>query len=308
MQRTGRLDLKQTETFRNWLKGKKNLIKKIGIVSKYKKEALNATKNLREWLEAKGIEVFLDKNTTPPLDYKINYSQLEISSSADMIVVLGGDGTLLRAARIVGKNKTPILGVNLGGLGFLTEISLEELYQTLEIILAKNFETEERMMLSAFIYQGRKKVAGYSVLNDIVINKKALARIIDLETKINNQYLTTFKADGLIVSTPTGSTGYSLSAGGPIIYPSLNSITITPICPHTLTNRPIILPDSAVIRLTLKSKSEDVLVTLDGQIGQSLQSDDVVEISKSEQSVYLIKSPFKNYFEILRTKLKWGER
>jgi len=230
----------------------------------------------------------------------------EIPSHVEMIIVLGGDGTLLSVARLVRDYEVPILGVNLGGLGFLTEITLEELYRVLERIIQGDFVTDERVVLNAAVIRRGERMAEFTVLNDAVINKGALARIIDLETAINGEYLTTFKSDGLIISTPTGSTAYNLSAGGPIVYPSLHSIIITPICPHTLTNRPIMVPDDVEIRVILKAKQQEVILTLDGQQGFSLEFEDMVEIKKAESRILLIKSPYRHYFEVLREKLKWG--
>jgi NAD+ kinase len=225
-----------------------------------------------------------------------------------MIIVLGGDGTLLSVARLVRDYEVPILGVNLGGLGFLTEITLEELYRVLERVVQGDFTTDERVVLNASVIRRGERMAEFIVLNDAVINKGALARIIDLETTINGEYLTTFKSDGLILSTPTGSTAYNLSAGGPIVYPSLHCIIITPICPHTLTNRPIVIPDDVEIRATLKTKQQEVILTLDGQLGFTLEFEDVVEVKKAEGHILLIKSPYRHYFEVLREKLKWGGR
>jgi NAD+ kinase len=225
-----------------------------------------------------------------------------------MIIVLGGDGTLLSVARLVGDHEVPILGVNLGGLGFLTEITLEELYRVLERVVQGDFVTDERVVLNAAVIRRGERMVEFTVLNDAVINKGALARIVDLETTINGEYLTTFKSDGLIISTPTGSTAYNLSAGGPIVYPSLHCIIITPICPHTLTNRPIMIPDDVEIRAMLKTKQQEVILTLDGQQGFTLEFEDVVEVRKAEGRILLIKSPYRHYFEVLREKLKWGGR
>jgi NAD+ kinase len=225
-----------------------------------------------------------------------------------MIIVLGGDGTLLSVARLVRDYEVPILGVNLGGLGFLTEITLEELYRVLERVIQGDFITDERVVLNAAVIRRGERMAEFTVLNDAVINKGALARIIDLETTINGEYLTTFKSDGLIISTPTGSTAYNLSAGGPIVYPSLHSVIITPICPHTLTNRPIMVPDDVEVRVILKAKQQEVILTLDGQQGFYLEFEDMVEVRKAKSRILLIKSPYRHYFEVLREKLKWGGR
>jgi NAD+ kinase len=224
------------------------------------------------------------------------------------VVVLGGDGTLIAAARLVGDLEVPILGVNLGSLGFLTEITLDELYPSVERCLRGDFEVSLRMMLLASVERGGEVVESHRVLNDVVINKGALARIVDMETSVNGRYLTTFKADGLIVSTPTGSTGYSLSANGPILHPYLECISITPICPHTLTNRPLVMAGDACIAITLESMDEAVFLTLDGQVGVKLICGDVVQIRKSAHATRLVQSRSKDYFEVLRTKLKWGAR
>ncbi|MDI6761853.1 MAG: NAD(+)/NADH kinase [Thermodesulfobacteriota bacterium] len=290
-------------------------MKRIGIIAKQNKpEAVTLTGRLVEWLQPKGVEVYIEEGIEKSLRPNLGAPFLnpvkreEIPSHAEMIIVLGGDGTLLSVARLVGSHEVPILGVNLGGLGFLTEITLEELYRVLERVIQGDFVTDERVVFNAAVIRRGERLAEFIVLNDAVINKGALARIIDLETTINGEYLTTFKSDGLIISTPTGSTAYNLSAGGPIVYPSLHCIIITPICPHTLTNRPIMIPDDVEVRAILKSKQQEVILTLDGQQGFVLEFGDVVEVKKAEGKILLIKSPYRHYFEVLREKLKWGER
>ncbi len=268
-------------------------MKYAGIITKEKQEAIQLASQLKKWFEQRGIKVHSDQQEIPPF--------------LDVIVVIGGDGTLLHAARLVGSNSIPILGINLGGLGFLTEIGLSELYPALEMVVQGDFETEDRMMLNASVFRDRQKVYEQSVLNDVVFIRRALARIVDLETKVDGTYLNTFKGDGLIIATPTGSTAYNLSAGGPIIYPTLDTIVLTPICPFTLTNRPIILSRSVTIQVKLAHSAGDVNLTLDGQTGFRLKEGDVVEIKKAPACMRLIKSPYRSYFEILRMKLKWGE-
>jgi len=231
-----------------------------------------------------------------------------VGEGADFIVVLGGDGTLLSVSRHGKGSEVPIIGVNLGSLGFLTETSTEEFATTLTKVLDGDFSISKRIMLDVRVNRGGDPIFEITILNDAVITKDALARIIDIETYVNEEYLTTYKADGLIVSTPTGATGYSMAAGGPLIYPSLMNLIVTPICPHTLTNRPIILPESVVIRAVLKSEDEKVILTLDGQVGFPLEYADEVTVKKSSHVVHLVKSSSRGYFEILRTKLKWGER
>ena len=284
-------------------------MKTYGIIAKRNKpEALSLSREIREWLEIRGIKTVVERAVAESIGCSNSVDVKEIPSLAELLIVLGGDGTLLSVARLKGVEAIPILGINLGGLGFITETFKEETFQVLEKIVAGDFETEKRLMLKATVYRGEKIIGESKVLNDIVINKGALARIIDLETYIDGGYLTTFKADGLILSTPTGSTAYSLAAGGPVLYPSLNAIVVNPICPHTLTNRPIVLPDSVSVRVILKAFKQDVHLTLDGQVGMPLKGDDVVEAQKAKSYIHLIKSPYKTYFELLRTKLRWGER
>ncbi len=284
-------------------------IERVGIVGKRtSREAADRVKNLLHWFKDRKVEVFVEREMAIAVGHAPIWSGEETPGSLDLVVVLGGDGTLLSAARMLGQQEVPILGVNLGGLGFLTAIALDDLFPVLDRILAGEFQTNARVALSASVIREGNEISEFRVLNDAVINKGALARIIDLKTTINGEYVTTFKADGLILSTPTGSTAYSLSAGGPIVYPFLNTILITPICPHTLTNRPIIVPDDGVISITLESVSEEVVLTLDGQVGFPLERADTVEVRKARGRVLLIESPYKGYYEVLRTKLKWGER
>lgn len=284
-------------------------MKRIGVFAKrHHKDAVRLAEEVVAWLAERKIEVFVDELLAEAMSGMQGYQGQEIPPLVDMVVVLGGDGTLLSVARLVGDLRTPILGVNLGSLGFLTEITRPELFPMLEQVVEGNFTVSERMRLLAVIRRNGEEVARYRVLNDVVINKGALARIIDMETWVDDNYLTTFKADGLIVSTPTGSTGYSLAAGGPIIYPGNHCHLISPICAHTLTNRPIVVSDEAMIRIEVKSHNEDVVLTADGQEGMPLKGGDIVELRKSNHCTLLIKSPSKDYFQVLRTKLRWGER
>jgi NAD+ kinase len=282
-------------------------MKKIGIIAKNIPAAQKASKKLASWLEARGKKVFIDRGTAAAIN-RPGYEPDELPALVEMIIVLGGDGTLLSAARLVADAHAdvPIFGVNLGSLGFMAEVSLDELYDNLEKAIAGKLGTEDRIMLTASVLREGKRIAQYRVLNDAVINKGALARMMELRISVNDGHLTTLRADGLIVATPTGSTAYSLSAGGPIIHPTIHCFVLTPICPHTLSNRPIALPDSVVVTACLTSPSEDVSLTLDGQIGFPLEPNDVVAIKKSQFRMKLIKHPTKSYYEILRTKLKWG--
>ena len=264
-------------------------------------------RSLKAWLEEKGVEVFLDRDTAAMIHEDSSYQKSDIPSQVKMIIVLGGDGTLISVARLVEGLDIPILGVNVGGLGFLTEVTLEELYSLLERVLAGDYVIDRRILLNTHIHRQGERITQYSVVNDVVVNKGALARIIELEVYINQQYVTTFRADGLIVSTPTGSTAYSLAAGGPIVYPAMGALILTPISPHTLTHRPIVIPDDVKIEVILNVDQVDVHATLDGQVGFALKYRDVVEIRKSNNNVPLIRSNSRSYYHILRTKLKWGE-
>lgn len=284
-------------------------MKRIGLYAKRSNPvAIAVAKEVTAWLQGRGVEVFLDERLAADMGDYQGYPAGAIPAMVHLIVVLGGDGTLISVARKVGDLRTPILGVNLGSLGFLTEITLAEFYPVMEKVIEGEFEVTNRLMLEAVVRREGREVGRYRVLNDVVINKGAIARIIDMEVTVDNDYLTTFKADGLIISTPTGSTAYNLAAGGPIIYPGLHCLVITPICPHMLTNRPIIVSDESIIRVEVKFQDEDVVFTADGQVGMPLHGGDVVEIRKSRSSTLLIKSPSRDFFEVLRTKLHWGAR
>ncbi len=283
-------------------------MKRIGIICKTgRPEPAEILRELLPWLRERGAEAFVDIETAQVLNIK-GYSHSEIPRLAEVVVVFGGDGTMLSVARLACEKDIPILGVNLGGLGFITEVQRTGLFEAMERVLSGESSVEDRLMLTAHVLRHGEKIAEYTVLNDVVINKGALARIIDLETYVNKAYVTTFRADGLIVSTPTGSTAYNLSAGGPVLYPTMNCIIMSPICPHTLTNRPIVLPDNGLIEVTLKSQIEDVFLTLDGQVGFSLRQDDRVVVEKAPFKTRILIPRERNYFQILRTKLKWGER
>lgn len=283
---------------------------RIGIIYKHKhKPARIEAGKLVKWTQDRGIESISEEIKVQEAIYSCQEEKSRIPNTVKFLVVLGGDGTLLGAARRIGHHGVPILGVNLGGLGFITVIPLKRLYPAIEMMLASQLKTEKRVMLETRVIREGQEVCRTQVLNDIVINKQALARIIDLDVTINNEVLTTFRSDGLIISTPTGSTAYNLSAGGPILYPTLEALTLTPICPFTLTNRPIIVPDTALIQImTGKDSDESVIITFDGQVGFDLYYGDRVLIRKSEQKVKLLIPPDHNYFNILKSKLMWGAK
>ena len=282
-------------------------IQKIGMVANIEKAKIaQHAKSLKEWLEEKGVEVFLNAEIAGKMGLENGLKWDELARKSQLLVVLGGDGTMLRAARHVARHNVPILGINMGSFGYLTEVNLNEMHSTLELILRDKFEVEKRMMLSVAIKHGKNITNVGHVLNDVVINRGNLSRMIELETAVDAEYLTTYKGDGLIISTPTGSTAYSLSAGGPIVFPEKDLIIINPICPHTLTNRPIIFPEDANLEITLWSKERGATLTLDGQESYSLSSGDVVTIKKSKFVTKLVLSPHRSYWEILRSKLGWG--
>jgi len=284
-------------------------MKNIGVFAKvHDPRCKQVAGDLVRWLNDKGLSPLVEEQLSQSLGRKDGVGRFEIPNSADLVVVLGGDGTLISVARLLVGRDVPIIGVNLGSLGFLTEITISEMFPLLENCLYGQYQVSERIMLLANIYRNEEKIAAYNVLNDVVINKGALARIIELDTLIDGNHLTKFRADGLIISSPTGSTGYSLAAQGPVVHPSLDCLVITPICPHTLTNRPIVVSGNSLLCVTLKSKEGDVFLTLDGQIKVELKSGDVICIEKSTHRTKLVMSGSKDYFEVLRTKLKWNER
>ncbi len=282
-------------------------MKRVGVITKKdSSKAVEMVGELLPWLRKHGYEPVVEDDAARALNTS-GYRRSEISAISDVIIVFGGDGTLLSATRLVEGRGIPILGVNLGGLGFMAEAPMEEMRSAVEKALTGRCSVEERVMLTACVHRKGEKISQCSVLNDVVINKSVPARIIHIETAVDGQHLTTFNADGLIVSTPTGSTAYSLSAGGPILYPTLGCLLLTPICPHALANRPIVLPDSVTITAAITA-DEDVFLTMDGQVSFSLHPGDMVEVVKSKHTTRLLIPHERDYFRILRTKLKWGER
>lgn len=284
-------------------------LRAVGIVSKPKKEDIcEVAPGLLTWLEKHGIGVICDQETHQCLNRQGGTPRAEIPAQVDLLVVLGGDGTLLATARYVGEHNVPILAVNLGSLGFLTETTLDEMYTVLERVLADEHEVEERRMLDATVLRQGRRVAHYRALNDVVLHKAALARIVDFDVIVNGSFVSRIRADGLILSTPTGSTAYSLSAGGPIVFPSVEAMVLTPIAPHMLTNRPLVIPGDSKVELQVHNPGESVYVTVDGQVGEELRNSDQVRIERSDRAVRLVVSPSRDYFQVLRSKLRWGER
>ncbi len=283
--------------------------KTIGIISRPRRSILaEVVPKLLDWLEERGISTVIDSETAGPINRSdLGKTRHQIAQEADLLLVLGGDGTLLAAAREAAVHGTPILPINLGGLGFLTSFTLEELYPALEQTLAGCSPVSERVMLLAERTHNDSALTKQLVLNEAVVNKGTLARMIELELHIDGGFVCRYRADGLIVATPTGSTAYSMSAGGPIVHPSVESILITPICPHTLSDRPVVVPDVSKIELRMEENSDSVFLTLDGQTGVPLHAGDRIRITRAPERLKLIHPPKKSYFEILRSKLKWGE-
>jgi len=285
-------------------------VTRVGLVAKPDAaQAQSVILRLVEWFGRRGMTVVLEKETAGlvPSASVAAARKSDLPGQVDLLIVLGGDGTLLSMARAVGDLGVPILGVNLGGLGFLTATTLDEMLPALETLLTGGMEIEERMMLSAALRRAGQVVGEYLALNDVVITKSAMSRIIDLSVSVGGRHAISYRADGLIISTPTGSTAYNLSAGGPILFPTMDAVVLTPIAPHTLSNRPIAVPGAQRIEVALLVE-QDVMLTMDGQVGVPLRERDVVEVQKAAARIRLVRFPQKDFFSVLRTKLKWGER
>jgi NAD+ kinase len=290
-------------------------VRRVGVLVKPNQpEALETICRLASWCASKGMTVVggpklelerprVEEQTGCAVE-AVPHS--ELVRGVDLIVVLGGDGTMIGAARMVGDAGTPVLGVNFGTLGYLAEFTVEDMTSALEAVIAGDYTLDRRLMLSATVTRDGEQLMHDRVLNDVVISKSALARIVEIETWVDKKFVNRFRADGLIVSTPTGSTAYNLSAGGPIIYPSMSAVVVTPICPHTLSNRPLVVPDDVDFELVLKTPREEVALTLDGQVGMPLEYEDRVTVRKSSTTFNLIQAHTRNYFDVLRNKLKWG--
>jgi NAD+ kinase len=284
-------------------------IKTVGIFSKPgAAAAVDLVPNLIAYLEARSIVVRYDEETAAYARRPHGLQRTEVAKECDLVIVLGGDGTLLSAARAMDGLEVPLFAVNLGGLGFLTAITIDELYPELERAFRGEHRIGKRKLLHGELIRAGQKVACYEALNDVVITKSSIARMIDLDAHVDHMFVCTYKADGLIVATPTGSTAYSLSAGGPIIFPSVGALCMTPICPHMLTNRPVIVPDSSVIRIVSHTQDDEAFLTIDGQVGEPLRQGDEIVCRSSEHALHLIRPPRMLFFDVLRQKLKWGER
>jgi NAD+ kinase len=285
-------------------------MKKIGIVVKAQQKAIDKAAELESWLQDKGIEVLTRENIPAPVTSRHGLVENILKADADLscVVILGGDGTFLSSIRWVQDSGVPVLGVNLGAFGFLTETPVEQLFSVMEKVVKGDYTTEERILLSAKVVRNGEQLACQTVLNDVVVNKEALARIAHIRTYVDDHYLTTFKADGLVVATPTGSTAYSLSAGGPIIHPSLKTIILTPICPFTLINRPLIVPDTVTIKIEIEEKDSNVFVSFDGQVGLDITNEDTIIVDKAPHTIHVIRTAGQSYYDRLKAKLRWSGR
>jgi len=285
------------------------IIKTVGICSKPNSDAASTVvPKLLAWLRDRGVEVRIDRETALYAGSGCGIPREQVPEGCDLIIVLGGDGTLLSAARAIGRRGTTLFAVNLGGLGFLTAITMDELYPELQRAFNGEHRIAQRKLLNVQVMRGEELVASYDALNDAVLTKASIARMIDLDTHVDGQFMCAYKADGLIISTPTGSTAYTLSAGGPIIFPSVPAICITPICPHMLTNRPVLVPETSVIQVVSRGPDESVFLTIDGQTGTPVREHDTVICRSTQYSLNLVRPPHMMFFDVLRQKLKWGER
>jgi len=281
--------------------------RRVGIVAKPREDAVALAVELERWLMTKGYEVILDDTTAKALARPIEKGGQRQFEDTGLLLVLGGDGTMIHAAKLLEGAKVPLFGVNMGHLGFLTETGSDnEVHELLEAALEGRSPVEPRMMLEVSLRRGEEIVFTGLVLNDAVVSKAAIARIARLQMSINGRAVTEFRVDGLIVATPTGSTAYNLSAGGPIVYPTLRAILVSPICPHTLSHRPLVLKHEALLELALKEANGEMFLTLDGQRGSPMEEGDVLLVRESEKFVYLVRNPELDFFDILRKKLGWG--
>ncbi len=286
----------------------------IGIITKFSDpKALQATSELAQWLHQRGCKVTITEEAAADADIPEKVAEVlpqkRLPRGRDLVVVIGGDGTFIAAFRATGTSKTPLLGINMGRLGFLTEVTQDEMFQTMADVIAGRYQIEERMLLSVSVQRNGEVVHKNRVLNDCVVHKGVLARMLEFQVSIDERFVFSSRADGLIIASPTGSTAYSLSAGGPIIHPALNTILIVPICPHTLTNRPIAVPGDGMIAVSItEDGSRDQRLTMDGQTGFVLEQGDKLLIRQSSHTLRILHAPDRNFYSVLRQKLLWGEK
>jgi NAD+ kinase len=280
---------------------------RLGIIAKPNEPRASIVANtIADWAQRQGVALLADNSLAAVPAYATPYPQEQVAALSDLLVVLGGDGTMIGAARLVGGRGTPVLGINLGWLGYLTEFAVDDTVVALDHLLSGDYESEQRTMLDWECLRDDARIAANTALNDVAINRSALSRVIEIDCCIGSRAVTTYRGDGLIVATPTGSTAYNLSAGGPIVYPGTCAICIAPICPHTLTNRPIVLPDTMEIMLRIDTREQEVMLTSDGQTGLPLTTGDVIKLRKSEKTFNTVLPRDRDYFQILRDKLKWS--
>lgn len=289
--------------------GSRAHIRRAGLVVKASHRlSRSVARKAHAWLARRGIQPLIDGQTADLLGRSGAMEREALAEEAEILIVVGGDGTLLSVARSLRSSRTPIFGVNLGSLGFLTEIPLDSMFQALEAVLEGRFSIEERIRMRVTVQDHDRRKLRHDILNDVVVNKSALARMLSIDVSIDGTYVTTYRADGLILSTPTGSTAYSLSAGGPIIAPSVAGFLLSPICPHTLSNRPLVVPPRSTIEVSVRNSHEDVFVTIDGQVGFPLHRGERVRAKLAPVPVRLIQTEGKSYFEVLRQRLRWHGR
>jgi NAD+ kinase len=287
-----------------------NEIRQVGVVAKIRHPlATEGVVAVKRFIEERGLVCRIENETARAAGVASEDTKVDLINEVDLIVVMGGDGTFLSVARMMEDRTVPLLGINLGSLGFLTEFPFARTLSALERVLSGDYRYEDRIMLDVTISREGRQVAAYTVLNDLVINRGALARMVEVQVLVDGTLVNTYTADGLIVSTPTGSTAYNLAANGPIVHPSLNAVIISPICPHTLSNRPIVIPDNAAIELSLLAgdMANEAVATLDGQVGYQLSGRDKIVARRSRQVTRVILSYENDYYQLLRSKLKWGE-
>ncbi len=284
-------------------------LKTIGVaIGPNKPEAWELARELGVWCEARGISMKIRSANEVGEVVPLAEEDGELAEDVDLLVSLGGDGTMLGVARFIGQRQVPVLGVNLGSLGYLTEFTRDELFPVLEDLREGSFFLDQRMLLEVKLVRNDQVVVSHRALNEAVINLGSTVRMIELECRIDGMFVNGFRADGMILATPTGSTAYSLSAGGPIVHPSMSAILLTPICPHTLSNRPVVVPGESLVELIFPEANDGVLLTIDGQVQINLQSGDQVHVLRSQTTFDLVRPRNRNYFEVLRRKLKWGTR
>ena len=284
------------------------MIESVGIVAKPGRDDCPVLlRKLLDQVVSRGIRVSLDKVSSHYLEQEEGFDRQKLPEKFDLMIVLGGDGTLLSVARGIGPGNIPILALNLGGLGFMMTTGPDELSNHLDCVLSGNFHTQCRSVLHVEIVREGRLIDNYDALNDVVVNKSAVARVLLLDAHVDSEFVCSYRADGLIVATPTGSTAYSLAAGGPVIFPSVSAICVTPICPHTLTNRPVVLPETSTVEVVIQRGDDDSYLTVDGQVGSCLRLHDRIRVRNADHQIHIVQPTKLSFFDVLRHKMKWGQ-